>query len=576
MDRDAILDIGMQMLAGGASLEDVVAAAAEYGVNLYDVYYSDPGTTFEITTPDTVDTTPPPQEPVYVEPTPEPVYVPPPTPTYNYQLEAQEKAGIGSLVPTAAVSQQPSPLTDEQLIAIGEAQNAARTGYALTPEEKAALQNKIETIAGRPVTTEENINAHFAYDKKVTADAETALRISAGIDAVDDRYDVNNDGQVNSLDSLLIAKGTPVLTDAEVAQQKQVDEAVTTALQNGFSKEEVSDIAKELNIPEDTITKSFNKVVGSQSAADIILGVSALSGKNQTLTYEKIVKYADDNKLPYIDVAAALKDVLKGQTQDSILDAMVYQKDYEKLSPLFQTTDKGTTVDQNEAIAQAIKSSISFENLAKMLGKTDAQLTTYINNNLGNVADTLRKNNIAPEDNLSAFANIKAEDTTSAINRLDADALTTKNLQAASENGLTLNEILNEIDRREIGIEDFVNQFFGSQDKLVTQLSEESKYTPEQRVIREEYNDFAKGFSKESPMSYKDLTSFIDKQNLTDDAALKILNLEKSDLDSLNKYRRDTFITEALNELEKSDNRLDYSEIIDFAKQNRRSVNNLH
>jgi hypothetical protein len=49
--REDIVDLAMLMLGGGASLDDVIAAAADYGVDLASVYYSDPGTTFTVDVP---------------------------------------------------------------------------------------------------------------------------------------------------------------------------------------------------------------------------------------------------------------------------------------------------------------------------------------------------------------------------------------------------------------------------------------------------------------------------------------------------------------------------------------------
>lgn len=69
--REQIVDLAMQMLGGGASLDDVIKAAANYDVDLASVYYSDPGTLFSVATPaDTgpVDTGPVDTGPIYSEP----------------------------------------------------------------------------------------------------------------------------------------------------------------------------------------------------------------------------------------------------------------------------------------------------------------------------------------------------------------------------------------------------------------------------------------------------------------------------------------------------------------------------
>ena len=62
-----------------------------------------------------------------------------------------------------------------------------------------------------------------------------------------------------------------------------------------------------------------------------------------------------------------------------------------------------------------------------------------------------------------------------------------------------------------------------------------------------------------------DVAKFVDTSKLTDAQAESLLGVPAKDLGT---YRRDTFITSGLNELEKSDNRLDYTEIVTFAKDN--------
>lgn len=77
LSREAIVDLALEMLGGGATLDQVIAAAANYGVDLEAVYYSDPGTVVQYVEPE-------PEPRVYVSPEPvyepEPVYIPPAPP----------------------------------------------------------------------------------------------------------------------------------------------------------------------------------------------------------------------------------------------------------------------------------------------------------------------------------------------------------------------------------------------------------------------------------------------------------------------------------------------------------------
>ena len=74
--REQIVDLAVQMLGAGATLDDAINAAANYGVDLASVYYSEPGTTVSVDVPadtgpvDTgpVDTGPVDTGPIYSEP----------------------------------------------------------------------------------------------------------------------------------------------------------------------------------------------------------------------------------------------------------------------------------------------------------------------------------------------------------------------------------------------------------------------------------------------------------------------------------------------------------------------------
>ena len=84
LSREAIVDLALEMLEGGATLDQVIAAAANYGVDLEAVYYSDPGTVVQYVEPE-------PEPRVYVAPEPvyepEPVYIPPAPPVVAAPIE---------------------------------------------------------------------------------------------------------------------------------------------------------------------------------------------------------------------------------------------------------------------------------------------------------------------------------------------------------------------------------------------------------------------------------------------------------------------------------------------------------
>jgi len=144
LDREAILDIGMQMLEGGASLDQVIAAAAAYGVNLYDVYYADPGTSFSYVEPEPVYVAP---EPIYVAP--EPIYVAPPQPVAQDRYTPAQYAAAGDFI--AANIDKPEVIIQavaELGLTVEEVTKAAQTVDATVTVEQ------VETYLAQEVTPE--------------------------------------------------------------------------------------------------------------------------------------------------------------------------------------------------------------------------------------------------------------------------------------------------------------------------------------------------------------------------------------------------------------------------------------
>lgn len=328
---------------------------------------------------------------------------------------------------------------------------------------------------------------------------------------------------------------------AQAAEQQAIHDAVTKAIQNGFTKEEIREIAEQLKIDESKINYAFEQVVGSKTDAEIIKGVSALATANG-ITYENIVKYADTNKLPYADVASALKSTFKDTTADEILNSMVYEKDRQQFSALAKpvldangnpTVDaKGnpvTTVNLGDAIAESIKQGIAPENLAKFYGKTDAEFKSLVNANLSQVANTLRGAGIDAHQGLTDLLGIDRTKTQSAL--IDYDVST--NLQSLQKDGLTYKEILDLAQQNNIPVGDFVNKYLSGdatqKTNLISALNTEAKYTSEEQSWREAYRGL------QAAPTMQEVLKFQKDQNLSDEDMARIFGdvtgLKTSDID---------------------------------------------
>ncbi len=321
--------------------------------------------------------------------------------------------------------------------------------------------------------------------------------------------------------------------EAEAKQAKLLNDAVTSAIQNGMTVEEIKSIAKELNISEAQVNAALEASVGSKEAAQIVKDVSGLVDANNQISMEKVVKYADENKLPYASVSDALAKVMPGVTTDSL----VYEKDRQQISSIA----KDGKVDLGSAIALAIKQSIEPNNLAKFFSTDSTGLVALAEKNLGSVANALRTSGIDPGlgmsdllglDKTKTVAALKDFDLTVGLNKLavttdgkstipmdkafeyakannisDADLgrylnitqdvitksrdqIDTKGkLDAlqATDNTLTLNEVLGLAASKNMTPEDFAKAYLGGGQATIDSLNKEASFTPQERTWREAY-----------------------------------------------------------------------------------------
>jgi hypothetical protein len=599
--REDIVDLAMLMLGGGASLDDVIAAAADYGVDLASVYYSDPGTTFTVDVPaDTgpVDTGPVDTGPIYSEPDDsgfEDVIVDP----------RSGSSGSGPVQsPLSTVSSgsvDTGPVVTSEVLPTGSNVGAnatvtsplASVASSGTPtlnidDEVKDIKSYWKTMTGQSTTMSDEEIASYIKNNPETYNLDLlwlAEQNNPSLTPVSTPDTVigalGNDTVVGGLGAI------PIPTDADTVAdvtndikstpeqtaftQTQVNEAVLTALQNGMTTAEIKEIAEELKVPTASIENAFVNLVGNQSDADIIKGVSELS-KTGSITFENIVAYADENKLPYATVANALKSTFKDTTKEQILDSMVYEKDRQQFSALEQPKlDKDGelvldangnlvwTVDLGDAIAQSIKQSIAPENLAKFYGKSEAEFKELVNANLKQVAATLRDAGIDAQQGLTDLLGVDKSVTQTALRDVDIS----NKLQDLQKDELTYSEILGVADENNISITDFVNKYLGGdsdqKEALTKALTSESKFTPQEQALRDAYRGLEAAPTMQQVLDYQS------KQNLSDADMERIFGeFTKVTAKDLDNYR----VSTALQGYSGEDKQLSYPELAQFAKDN--------
>ena len=675
--REDIVDLAVTLINSGVSLEDVIAAAANYGVDLAAVYYSDPGTTVTVDVPaDTgpVDTGPVYSEPVYSEPVSsgfEDVIVDPrssslgsgPVETFVYNepvienVPAPDTSSVTSgpvesplsTVSSGSVDNRPI-YTQEQYQAAGQfiAQNIDKPEVIAQVAQNLGLSTQDILAAAQTVNTGVTTGDVENYLTKATSPVDTGPVDTGSVDtgpvipgpivsgpvdtgivdtgpvdtgfvdttpviaapaapSLADRYtpeqyaatgewllkNIDDPAAIKQkaaelgvkVEELAKAAQTvnPDITVADVTNyinrtpeqaaftQTQVNEAVLTALQNGMTTAEIKEIAEELKVPTASIDNAFVKLVGNQSDADIIKGVSELS-KTGSITFENIVDYADENKLPYATVANALKSTFKDTTKEQILDSMVYEKDRQQFSALEKPAiDKDGelvldangnlvwTVNLGDAIAQSIKQSIAPENLAKFYGKSEAEFKELVNANLKQVATTLRDAGIDAQQGLTDLLGVDKSVTQTALRDVDIS----NKLQDLQKDKLTYSEILSVADENNISITDFVNKYLGGEsdqkEALTKALTSESKFTPQEQALRDAYRGLEAAPTMQQVLDYQS------KQNLSDADMERIFGeFTKVTAKDLDNYR----VSTALQGYSGEDKQLSYPELAQFAKDN--------
>ena len=422
------------------------------------------------------------------------------------------------------------------------------------------------------------------------------------------------------------------MADYERAMEEFFGNTVTNMLSNGATVNEIRQIAEEQGIRPDVAEIIINQTTNTLEDKKIrddtknLITIKTVDGKQvQELNVAGLIKWADSQKLSYTDVADAYKSIFP----DLTTDMLVYERDRTIFNNLVDPDTK--QINFSEAIKEAINRGIEKDNLAGFFGKTEAEFTDLVKNNLGAIASQLRQSGVNPEAGLGDLLGIEADATTNALKTYDltqslnllavkdsqgnssipmdrlikfgqdynvsdqeianilnikpADLVTarqqiadTKDRSAVSatldqlgaDGQLTYNELLGVTGDKQMSIEDFVNRYLaGDKTKTIENLKAETKFTPQERAERDIYRDFLDDFTKEKPATLADITRFIDQKGISDAQAEKLFSgLTDVSANQLGAYRKDAFITSGLNVLRESDNRLDLKEIVSFASTN--------
>lgn len=404
------------------------------------------------------------------------------------------------------------------------------------------------------------------------------------------------------------------LNDYTTAMSKVLQDPITKLVQNGSSRSEIESIGKKIGIDGTTLNSALDQAIKTKTQEDIVNGIKALAPAGQSINFDAIVKYADDNKLAYFDVAEALKKTFKDTTSEQIVKSMSYEKDRQQIQSIAKdVTENGKTfksVGLPEAISLAISKGIETENLAKFFGKTTDEFKTLVQNNLGPIATAVRDSGVNAPIGISELLGFKQSDINSAIKKQDfavglnklADAngiSFDKALSYASANNvgpyelasylnvtpdklikyqqdkqdfenvqnklntlsadgkITANELLGAISEKNMSVEDFVNKYLtGNKQETIDRLKTEQGFTPQERKLREAYGNLS-----EAPSMDK-VIEFQTTNKLSDSDMKRLFNIDEKSLDT---YR----VTTAMNQYAGEDKQLDYSELAKFAQDNK-------
>lgn len=498
---------------------------------------------------------PPPEPPAPPEPPPQPPPQPPPGPTAE-EIAAQQKA--------AADSQQ-------------------RSKYGMTTDE---FRSRL--MAGSP--------SDLLVDQRLLEiTLEKGWTPQLAVEIVNTTFGTNK-----------------TVSDYTTAMSKVLQDPITKLVQNGSTASEVAAIGKQIGIDDATLNAAISTAINTKAAEDIVKGVTALVPAGQSLGYDAIVKYADDNKLAYADVANALKSTFKDTTSEQIVNSMVYEKDRQQIDSIAKdvTVDGKTSrsVALPDAIALAISKGIETDNLAKFFGKTPAEFKTMVSDNLGSIASAVNKAGVDASIGLSDLLGISKDTTNAAVRRNDLQtginslavtkdgkssipldkafefAATNKlgdeelgsligmsvaditkardtiattgklNDLKANDGKLTLNEILGVVGEKQMSIEDFVKNYFGNDQQTLTNLKAEAAFSPQERAWRET--------TPFDGTKIDQIAAFQDTNKLSDADMQRVFGVAPKDLDT---YR----VTSAMNQYAGEDKQLSYSELAKFAEDNK-------
>ena len=322
----------------------------------------------------------------------------------------------------------------------------------------------------------------------------------------------------------------------------------------------------------------------SKTDSSIYSDLRTAKGNADNITYPQAFgvaeKYGltDDQLAPYIGVKPA--DIAKYRTtttiQNKLSDAkqsgdkltldeiLGIQKETSYTIEDFVNSFFSDTPEQKTALLQRLAARDSLTPALK--GAQDA-IEGMVDTKT-NAIDPNKLYDYAKANNLTA-AQIAGlvNQTPEGLGNLFNEVSQRRTLNTLASDGLSYEEVLGEIGKSNLSIDDFVTKYLSptNKEQYINELKTESSFTPAERQIREAYRgagvktlDAALGFASE--------------QGLSDADAIRILGLNTDDVSGL---RRNQFITQGLNQAKGTDNLLTYDEVYNYAKANNISTDEL-
>ena len=299
----------------------------------------------------------------------------------------------------------------------------------------------------------------------------------------------------------------------------------------------------------DALKEAITKGIGLENLAKFF---GQTPDQFKTTISSNLGSFADALRTSGVNAEAGLSDLLGIQPKDTTAALQAVDTDKAITGSLKQKEAGGLTY--NEILDEIEASGMTIDDFVTRYfgqGKTDlltglkseaeftpeqrdlredykAFASTFNKDNpltYSKISDYLADKKLTDAQAVSLFG-VKADEL--AGYRTDTKIAGQLDAEKKDDGRLSLNEILDVIDGSGMDINTFVERYYGSDPddlKLASNLTNEKKFTPEQRNLRDAYAVFTSKFDKDNPLTDKDIAGFVDQNKLTDAQAESILGV---------------------------------------------------